>query len=179
MDQRLKYINTSTLRNDIQVFRFDAASQGFGAAGARITNVSLRNPETGAPLAWIVGGERVTLQVEVVAERRLTRAIVGFMVKDRLGQLVFSDNTYLTYTATGFAVEPDERFVARFDFRMPLLPAGDYAIAASVAEGTQLDHVQLHWLHEALVFRSESSSVCTGMVGIPQRRIVMEIADQG
>ena len=179
VDQRLKYINTSTLRNDIQVFRFDAASQAFGAAGARITNVSMRDPETGAPLAWIVGGERVTLQVEVLAERRLTRAIVGFMVKDRLGQLVFSDNTYLTYAATGFAVEPDERFVARFDFRMPLLPAGDYAIAASVAEGTQLDHVQLHWLHEALVFRSESSSVCTGMVGIPQRRIVMEIADQG
>src|SRR5450759_2501064 len=45
VDQRLKYINTSTLRNDIQVFRFDAASQAFGAAGARITNVSLRDPE--------------------------------------------------------------------------------------------------------------------------------------
>jgi lipopolysaccharide transport system ATP-binding protein len=179
VDQRLKYINVSPLRNDIQVFRFDADSQQFGAAGAHITSVNLRDPATGAPLAWIVGGERVSLQVEVVAERPLTRAIVGFMVNDRLGQVVFSDNTYLTYAATGFAVEPGETFVARFDFRMPLLPAGDYAIAASVAEGTQLDHVQLHWLHEALLFRSESSSVCTGMVGIPQRSIVMEIARQG
>jgi lipopolysaccharide transport system ATP-binding protein len=179
VDQRLKYINASPLRNDIQVFRFDADSQQFGAAGARVTSVNLRDPETGAPLAWIVGGERVTLEVEVLAERPLKRAIVGFMVNDRLGQVVFSDNTYLTYAATGFAVEPGEVFVARFDFRMPLLPAGDYAIAASVAEGTQLDHVQLHWLHEALLFRSESSSVCTGMVGIPQRSIVMEIARQG
>jgi lipopolysaccharide transport system ATP-binding protein len=177
VDQRLKYINVSPLRNDIQVFRFDADSQQFGAAGARITSVNLRDPDTGAPLSWIVGGERVSLQVEVLSERPLKRAIVGFMVNDRLGQVVFSDNTYLTYAAIGFAVEANERFVARFDFRMPLLPAGDYAIAASVAEGTQLDHVQLHWLHEALLFRSESSSVCTGMVGIPQRSIVMEIAN--
>ena len=49
-------------------------------------------------------------------------------------------------------------------------------IAASVAEGTQLDHVQLHWLHEALLFRSESSSVCTGMVGIPLPGIEIGIA---
>ena len=101
------------------------------------------------------------------------------MARDRIGQVVPSDNTCLAHADTWFAVEPDQRFVACFAFHMPPLPAGDYAIAASVAEGTQREHVQPHWLDEALLFRSESSSVHAGMVGMPQRRIVMGIASQG
>lgn len=41
-----------------------------------------------------------------------------------------------------------------FAFRMPVLPAGDYVVAAAVAEGTQSEHEQLHWIHDALAFHS-------------------------
>jgi lipopolysaccharide transport system ATP-binding protein len=87
---------------------------------------------------------------------------------------VFSDNTYLTYQKTPPAAAAGTAFRARFTFRMPILPVGDYMIAASVAQGTQQEHVQLHWLHEALLFRSHSSSVCTGLAGVPMESIVLE-----
>jgi lipopolysaccharide transport system ATP-binding protein len=67
------------------------------------------------------------------------------------------------------------RIVAKFHFQMPVLPRGDYSINVAVANGTQQDHVQQHWIHDALMFRSESSSVSTGLVGIPMDEIELGI----
>jgi lipopolysaccharide transport system ATP-binding protein len=58
---------------------------------------------------------------------------------------------------------------------MPILPAGDYSICAAVAEGTQADHVQHHWIHDALFFRSYAGGVSTGLVGIPMQKIEMGV----
>ncbi|MES9299129.1 Wzt carbohydrate-binding domain-containing protein, partial [Cutibacterium acnes] len=69
-----------------------------------------------------------------------------------------------------------EQLQARFEFRMPILPNGQYSINVAVAEGTQDEHVQLHWIHDALIFKSESSSVSSGLVGIPMQAIVLESA---
>lgn len=46
-----------------------------------------------------------------------------------------------------------------------------YLLGAIVVEGTQQDHVQHQWVHHALLFKSHSSSVCTGLVGIPMMDI--------
>ena len=60
---------------------------------------------------------------------------------------------------------------ARFSFQMPRVPPGSYSIAVAVAEGTQASHVQLHWIHDALILSSTSSSVASGLVGLPMRAI--------
>ena len=165
-DQRLAYVNYSRFRNDIEVFAFDPASGAFGAGGARIECAGLAS-EDGMPLSWIVGGEVVVFWVHVRASRDIANPIVGFFVKDRLGQTLFGDNTYLTYARNPQAVTSGEVLEARFLFQIPILPAGEYSIAVAVAEGTQEKHVQHHWIHDALLFRSHSTSVCTGLVGIP------------
>jgi len=56
-NQRLEFINTSNLRNDLQIFKFDPDAASFGKGGAQIHDVSLLD-ENGHPLAWIVGGEK-------------------------------------------------------------------------------------------------------------------------
>jgi lipopolysaccharide transport system ATP-binding protein len=165
-DQRLEYINLSHHRNDIQVFGFDVNAPAFGKGGAQIVNVLLVS-EDGAHLSWVVGGELVTVVVCVEALQDIYAPIVGFIVKDRLGQALFSDNTFLTYTKNPVQIGAGTFFEARFTFQMPILPGGDYVIAVSVAEGTQVEHIQHHWMHDALVLKSHSSSVCTGLVGIP------------
>jgi lipopolysaccharide transport system ATP-binding protein len=50
---------------------------------------------------------------------------------------------------------------------MPILPKGTYAIDVAVADGTQNEYIQLQWLHDALLFESHSSSLSTGLIGIP------------
>jgi lipopolysaccharide transport system ATP-binding protein len=125
----------------------------------------------GGHLQWCVGGEEVVLRIRCVAQQSVSSPIVGFWVKDRLGQTLFGENTYLINKDAPLELQAGEQFEGRFAFRMPILPVGDYCFGAAVAEGTQQEHVQHQWIHDALAFKSYSTSVSTGLVGIPIDRI--------
>jgi lipopolysaccharide transport system ATP-binding protein len=173
-DQRLDLVNASRWRNDIEVVPLDAPAEGRGQGGATIHSVELTD-EAGRPLAWVVGGEIVHLVLQGEAHRRIDGAILGFYFKDRLGQFLFGDNTLLTAADRPLVLEPGERCRARFTFRLPLLPPGDYAISAALAEGHRIEeHAQQHWLHEALMLKVQSSSVHRGLVGLPMIEVALE-----
>ncbi|MDW9240203.1 ABC transporter family protein [Burkholderia thailandensis] len=172
-DQRALLVNASKLRNDVELFQFTADAKNFGLGGASIEHVGIEDG-TGASLNWVVGGEIVCIRIAVKALQNLQRAIVGFIVRDRLGQNLFGDNTYLTTLNEPFAVAAGESFSVRFGFRMPVLPVGDYSVTVAVADGSQSDHVIHQWLHDAVLLKSHSTSVSTGLIGIPMHEIVLE-----
>lgn len=172
-DQRLKFVNSGGLRNDLHVFKFNLSGKSFGKGNAQICNVSLLDDQE-KELSWIVGGEKVILRVVVHCFQQLDSPIVGFFVKDRLGQQLFGDNTYLTYKDAPVICRGERDIVADFVFFMPILPAGTYSITVAIADGTQFEHVQHHWIHDALLFKSESSMVATGLIGIPMLDIRLQ-----
>lgn len=172
-DQRLEFINTSNLRNDLQIFKFDPDAASFGKGGAQIHDVSLLD-ENQNPLAWIVGGEKVILRIFVHAYQDLDLPIIGFYIKDRLGQTLFGDNTFLSYKEIRVHCQEGGELQADFVFYMPLLPAGEYSITTAIANGTQEIHVQHHWIHDAVLFKSESSSVSSGLIGIPMLQVKLQ-----
>lgn len=169
-DFRESLINSSVLRNDIEIFKFSSEVNSFGSGDARITSVKLLD-SSGAPLSWIVGGEDVILEIECLAINDISRPIIGFDFKDRLGQVVFGDNSYLKYMNSPVGVRKGNNLKARFYFRLPLLPTGDYSINAAIADGTQEKHIQLHWMYDALMVKVHSSSILFGLIGIPMRNI--------
>jgi len=175
-DMRLDFLNHTQFRNDIQLFTFEEDAKAFGKGGASIENVQLRDVE-GRPLQWVVGGERVSLHVTCRAHQDVYSPIVGFFVKDRLGQVLFGDNTYLTHMDDPLSVPTGQPFSASFSFPMPILPVGDYSINVALAEGNQQDHIQHQWIHEALIFRSTSTSITNGLVGIPMESIKLTLID--
>lgn len=180
IDARLAWLNRSPLRNDIAIFAFDPHSADFGAGGAEIEDVRFTDPD-GRPYNWIVGGEHVMLTAKVRAKAPLSSPIVGFFVKDRLGQPLFGDNTYLTTQAPDgdhppVTAAPGDLLLATFRFPMPVLPRGTYTLAVAVADGTQMEHVQHHWLHDALTFKSHSTHTAAGLVGIPMLHVGLERA---
>lgn len=177
-DPRWEQINRSTLRNDLQIFTFPPeTTAAFGQSGGRITEVLLLD-RLGKQLTSIIGGETVTLRIRLHCLQAITRPIVGFIFKDRLGQYLFGDNTFLSYQDAPPTLAAGSTAEAMFTFQMPLLPAGDYAVTAALAEGDQHDHIQHHWLHEAIIVRSLSSSVSTGLVGIPMQSIKLEPTEE-
>lgn len=173
IDQRLKFINQSPLRNDIELFQFDVSGAAFGKGGGRITGVELADGN-GRSYSWIVGGEMVCLLIWAEALHDVYSPILGFYVKDKLGQTLFGDNTFLTYASKPQMVFAGEKMEARFVFQMPILPTGEYTIAVALASGTQEEHVHHHWIHDALVFKSHSSSASSGLVGIPMLEIGLD-----
>ena len=97
----------------------------------------------------------------------LDALIFGFYVKDRLGQRLFGDNSFLVFEDAPIRAAEGETITVHFRFRMPILPAGSYMIDAALATGTQYDHTQQHWIHDALEFRALDETMRHGLVGIP------------
>jgi len=172
VDQRLAFLNQTQFRNDLELFIFRPEVEGYGTGAIRIVDACFADPQ-GSVLQWIVGGELVTLIVRAQALTDLDSPIIGFLVKDRLGQHLFGDNTYLTYAANPRPVITGQALTARFTFRMPVLPVGDYAVDIAAASGMQQDHITHCWCSDVLVFKSHASSVRQGygLVGIPMLEI--------
>ena len=169
-DMRLEFVNSTSLRNDVELFRFRHDAPSFGSRRATIVETYFTDL-AGHALSWVIGGEEVSLVIRCRAEAQLDCPIVGFFVKDRLGQTVFGDNTYLSYRSNPITLPEGRLLEASFQFRMPVLPVGDYSVCVAIADGTQEAHTQQHWIHDALIFTSHSSSVSTGLVGIPMKNI--------
>lgn len=172
-DARQDFINLSNLRNDIQVFEFDEQAPRWGDGGAKITSVLLLDSQE-TPLSWMIGGEDVRLRVDAIALLDLYHVSVGFLVRDRLGQSLFGDNTILTTSDTPRFVKAGQAFQAQFHFLMPLLPQGTYTVTIAIAVGSQENHVINDWVNNAVMFQSNNRSGVAGMVGIPMRRIELE-----
>jgi lipopolysaccharide transport system ATP-binding protein len=176
-DQRQKFINNSNIRNDIHVFEFNPKGACFGKGDARILKVELHD-SIGNPISWIVGGEEVVLKIYAVCTTGMNSPIIGFFVNDRLGQCLFGDNTYITSLNNPISCNENDIIASEFKFYMPRLPVGDYSITVAIANGSQENHVQHHWIHDALIFRSEASSVSSGLVGIPMNDIQLKVKNE-
>lgn len=175
-DMRLDFINTTNYRNDIELFKFVPDSESFGIGGGDITSVQLLDDDD-QPLSWVVGGEKVKLLITCVANANMFSPILGFIVNDRLGQRIFGDNTFNFSKQAPLIISTGEIIEAEFEFRMPILALGDYSITVALAEGTQQQHVQHHWIHDAVLLKSHTSSVSTGLVGVPMSNIQLAIKE--
>ena len=162
-DMREAMINASTLRNDIEVFQFEPDQAGFGTGDAKIISVQLLD-QGGLALSWVVGGEAVILDIRCLAHKDILRPIVGFLFKDRLGQMLFGDNSFLVYQFSPQPVTQGCELAARFEFRLPMLPVGDYSIAVAIADGTYDDHVVHHWKEDCLITKVQRSPIYRGLV---------------
>jgi len=173
-DMRKKFINESNLRNDIELFSFSSDAAGFGAGGVAILDVSLLSKDNEF-LSWVVGGEAVVLRVKCLSKVDILQPIIGFMVKNKLGQTIFAENTFIEYCNNPINIPSNAFFNAFFSFTMPIMKVGDYTIAVAVAEGTQEEHIQHQWIHDALAFKVHTSSICHGLIGVPMTDIELII----
>jgi lipopolysaccharide transport system ATP-binding protein len=148
----------------------DLERRSYGQGRARIGDVALLDVHDRV-IQSIRGGELLTLRIRCTAEGDLVSPIVGFVVKDRLGQTLFGDNTFERYKHRALRTAAGAQIEARFTFAVPILAPGPYAIDVAIADGTQTDHVQHHWVHEAVAFTSVTNHVATGLIGLPMHDV--------
>jgi lipopolysaccharide transport system ATP-binding protein len=100
-----------------------------GTGAATVTSVTLHD-DTGAVLEVVNVGVAVSLRVQVAIHAPVPRLILGYMIKDRLGQQMFGTNTHhmqapLVDLVAGDTVE------YRFHFPLNLGP-GSYSITTAL-----------------------------------------------
>nr|AZG05359.1 putative ABC transporter hydrophilic component [Xanthomonas phaseoli pv. syngonii] len=159
----------------LEMFDNIAHSDGWKSGEASIESVSLINIDDPSR-PFFYGGEHVLLRISAQVHRDMNSPIVGFFVKDSLGQSLFGEHTY-THVQPPMELKAGQAVEAEFEFYLPLLPNGDYSMTVSIAEGDPVTNTQHHWLHDAVILKVSSPTLRYGLVGIPFDRVQMQVVD--
>ncbi|MCV6627389.1 MAG: ABC transporter ATP-binding protein [Cellvibrionaceae bacterium] len=164
-DSREGLLLSSPLRNDLKVFEFNTDGNSFGTGLIDIRHVCLRDQQ-GRKLAYAQGGQLTVVEVEFSAKQSLEQIIVGFLLKNRQGQVLFGENNYLSDIDAPITIAAGQNYRAQFGVQLPYLYADEYVLSVGVASGTQEEHVQHCWHHDALLINVASSHVIHGLIGV-------------
>ena len=129
-------------RSGTDVLDFDPDDDLDFKKGAEIESAAFHGPE-GQKLNVAAGGEAVVLRVICRAKQVIAQPVVAFVVRDRLGQVLFSDDTHTGSPAAPEPVANGQSIIANFGFFLPYLANGPYAIEAFVFEGRGQDFALL------------------------------------
>ncbi|MBU6994206.1 ABC transporter ATP-binding protein [Ferrovum myxofaciens] len=154
-----------------------AQAKGWKTGGANIISVKLQRLTPGVEGVF-EGGEMVRMTVRAQAHEPLKNPILGFLIRDRLGQDLFGENTLAFTELNPISVKAGVTFDGLFEFRLPMLPNGQYAVMASVADGNYQVNIQHHWLHDALIINISSSKIRYGLVGILFERAELKVVHE-
>ena len=152
-------------------FRADAES--FGTRGATILDAGFFG-EDGERLGALEGGQQVKFVVCVQANQKISYPAVGIMIKDRLGQFLFTAGTDKSFSHYQLILQDGDKVHTAFCFAMPILIRGMYTINVAFAEGMGDEHIQHHWMHDAIKIEAISGPVVHGLCGPLNMEIIME-----
>ena len=121
-----------------------------GSGEARVASLHLVDAATGAELAVANVGQRVELLLDVAVKHDLPRLVLGYMIRDKQGHIIWGSNTW----HTGQIVEAP-RAGETIRFRLPFtctLGPGSYSVSpALVSSDTHLAG-NYEWVDNLLVF---------------------------
>lgn len=121
-----------------------------GVGGATVSSIKLLNAQGDAVEAIDVGA-KVTLQMVVSIQTPIPELVLGYMMKDRLGQPVFGVNTH-HLGAIEKNLAPGDVLEYRFSFDANL-GVGSYSIATALHQSDSHIACNYEWRDLALVFQ--------------------------
>lgn len=129
--------------------------ESFGDGGVIIEKVAFVSQKDCKKIDIFEGGERVIFSMMVRVVELIRHPIVGFHVIDERGVHVFGMNNCASGIELGTFHAGEEKII-EFEFDFPYLKIGIFSFSPAVADGTQTDHVQHHWVHDAFFVRIAS-----------------------
>jgi lipopolysaccharide transport system ATP-binding protein len=120
-----------------------------GSGEATIDSLSLYN-ELDAPVEFVSVGQALSLKIKVSVNSPIPELVVGYMIKDRLGQPIYGTNTHHLDKKMG-ALEGGTQleYVFRFDANIGV---GSYSIAVALHTADTHLNANYEWRDLALVF---------------------------
>jgi lipopolysaccharide transport system ATP-binding protein len=153
-EEVMDYYNAMLAQREGQVVRQEMLANGqvrtiSGTGEAGILDVQLLNSQ-GQPVEVAEIGQSMVLQVRVEIRQDIERLVLGFLIKDRLGQPMYGINTHRQDKAVT-DLKAGEQVTFRFSFDMRL-GKGNYSVALSLSRlDSHLDR-NFEWRDYGLVF---------------------------
>lgn len=133
-----------------QITQEDGRVQTISGTGeAQILDIGLYN-QSGQKIEMVGVGENVKLRVSCIAHKPIPELVLGYIIKDRLGQEIFGTNTYhlnaaLNDLTTGQMIQ--------YQFSFPVnLGVGSYTISVALHSAATHIGTNYDWRDRALMF---------------------------
>ncbi|KTT04400.1 sugar ABC transporter ATP-binding protein [Pseudomonas oryzihabitans] len=120
-----------------------------GTGEITVEEIAILN-DSGVPIEYVDVGQPVTLRVVAKAHQDIERLVLGYGIKDRLGQVMYGTNTHLKDQALE-NVKAGERVEFKIVFDMNLGP-GSYSIQTALCSTDTHLVNNYEWRDMALVF---------------------------
>ncbi len=121
-----------------------------GTGEATITASRLTDAETNQEVSLVRVGQRVVLTAIVTIQASIPRLVVGYMLRDRMGHVVWGTNTWHTKQC---AQDLGEGQQVRFELEFPCsLGPGSYAFTLALSSTDTHMEDNYEWTDNALVF---------------------------
>ena len=123
----------------------------FGNEMAQYTKIQLLD-ENGKLISYVRAGQKIILDMEVYAKNKIEFPILGFVIKDKLGNELVATNTAIDDWNVP-QLEAENKYKFQWKFTFPEFHADDYPIDIALANGTYQNHEQLHFISDALIIK--------------------------
>lgn len=159
----MDYYNAILAEKENQTVRQQETAEGklqtiSGSGEATVEDIALVN-ENGERIEVVNVSQSVQLQIKVRAHADLPDLVLGYMIKDRLGQPIFGTNTrYLKCEARG--VNLGDMLAYHFSFNANL-GEGTYSVATALADSATHTSCNYEWRDLALIFHVINASLPT------------------
>lgn len=153
-EEIMDFYNAMLAERENQAIRQEKREDGkvqtiSGSGEATVSDIALLN-EQGERVETVDVGTPVTLQINVTAHTPIPRLVLGYMIKDRLGQPMYGTNTHHLGMPL-HDVQAGE--MAEYHFTFPAnLGAGSYSVAVALTSSDTHLGNNYEWRDLALLF---------------------------
>ncbi|KRE75407.1 ABC transporter ATP-binding protein [Paenibacillus sp. Soil750] len=123
-----------------------------GDDDARISGISLFDVKSDQKISIVEPGQAVKMYIKIKSNTNIENPIIGFSLKDRLGNVVTQSNSFVLEKVVP-EMKQDTYYGFCFEFEFPPLNIGQYSISPAIASGSQEVHTQHSWVHDAIIIQ--------------------------
>jgi lipopolysaccharide transport system ATP-binding protein len=152
-------------------------SDSFKTGKAELINFSISHNKKITNRNYFKGGDKVIFCLRGQVLQPLDNPILGFLVKDKLGQELFGDNTLNVANNSRLEAREGNILEGKFIFNLPRLQNGQYSILLSFAEGDHINHTQHHLIHDAYIMTVSSEEITFGIMNIEFDEVSLELVN--
>jgi hypothetical protein len=136
-----------------------------GDERARIDGIELRDDRS-RPIDAPKPGVPIRVVVSLSAIERIEAPVVGFSLRNRIGEIVSATNTaHLGQTLP--ALQAGQRLSVEFRCIWPPFTSGSFSLSPAVADGSLSAHIMNDWVDNALVLEAHNPDARYGWIDLP------------
>ncbi len=147
-----------------------------GAGKAEIIQAAVLNLNS-KPQNVFYGEDYVKLTLTIKVNEQISGLLIGFNIKDKLGQKVIEENNSTYNETSRIDVKTGSIIKVAFEYKLPFMKTGKYFMDLAVAEGTQANHMSLLWLYDAIEMEFSPSIEVYGLVSTGLKNFFLESFD--